>query len=98
MQTLIEILQDNAMVTAICGIITALLIQGIKQLPWFEDITISDVIKGRIASLLVAIVTAIGGLLATGDLSNIWTVIIAALQTWFVAQGFWAGVLRGEKT
>ena len=98
MQAFTELLQDHAAVTAICGFITALLMQGIKQLPWFEDIVFSDVFKGRVASLLVAIVTAIGGLLATGDLSSIWVVIMATLQTWLVAQGFWAGILRGEKT
>ena len=95
MQTILTLLQDNALLTAICGIAAAGLFQLLKRVLWFEDLAGNEVVKGRVASLLVAIATTLVGLAATGEWAGALAAILAAVQTWFVAQGAWAGLLRG---
>ena len=91
------LLQDNAAMTAFLGVVVAIVFQAIKSIKWFENLAGSDLWKGRVTSLLVSIVATVGALAASGEWAGIWPAIVAGFQTWFVAQGAWAGLLRGFK-
>ena len=91
------LLQDNVAMTAFLGVVVAIVFQYLKGLKWFENIAGSDIWKGRVTSLLVSIVATVGALAASGEWAGIWPAIVAGFQTWFIAQGAWAGIIKGIK-
>ena len=101
MQTLVTLLQDNAAMSAFAGIVVAVLFQLLKRVSWLEKFTGSEeatIWKGRVATLIVSLLATIGLTLGAGEWSGIWPALLVTLKTWFVSQGIWAGILRGEKT
>lgn len=97
MNDLVILLQDNAAMTAVVGFIVAVIFQLLKKIPALEPFTGSaaaTIWKGRVASFIVSLLATIGASLAAGTWTGLGPALLVALQTWFVSQGAWAGLLR----
>ena len=97
MQLILTFLQDNAILTAICGFAAAGIFQLLKRIPWFVNLAGNEIIKGRVASFLVVVATTIVGFAVKGEWAGFSAALIVAVQAWIVAQGAWAGILRCDK-
>ena len=100
MQTLITLLQDNAAMSIFAGFVVAVLFQLLKRVSWLEKFTGSaeaTIWKGRVATLLVSLAATIGLTIASGEWAGFLPALLVTIKTWFVAQGVWAGILRGFK-